>query len=254
VKPELGTGPFDVGGLNVQFTVSTSSPGSNVPFSFESWNSVNMADVNAMSVMFSIQFGLGQSGAPGIEVTGGFVVVVMVTLPFLMSPAGTAVDPVTWTGAGLWPGGRCSSVPGLTQSPVGLAVAARFCSVSKLPKARVAHRARQREDIVGERYGVATFEVRVLRQRLLGEQARDRDGRDDDQYGPSHGSHAALPVSTALSRPSSGQTQSGGARHHWRLRRRGSGGQAGPAARAMPRSDWASSPPRDDDLTQLELI
>jgi hypothetical protein len=53
VKPELGTGPFDVGGLNVQFTVSTSSPGSNVPFSLASWNSVIVAEVNAMSVMFA---------------------------------------------------------------------------------------------------------------------------------------------------------------------------------------------------------
>jgi len=105
VTLEVGTGPFDVGELNVQFTVSTSSPGSNVPFPFESWNNVIVADVNAMSVMFSVQFGFGQSGAPTTGVTGGFVVVAIVTLPFLMAPAGTAVDPVTVTAAGFWPGG-----------------------------------------------------------------------------------------------------------------------------------------------------
>src|SRR6266545_816544 len=44
VKPELGTGPFDVGGLNVQFTVSTSSPGSKVPLALESWNCVIVAE------------------------------------------------------------------------------------------------------------------------------------------------------------------------------------------------------------------
>jgi len=105
VTLEVGTGPFDVGELNVQFTVSTSSPGSNVPFPFESWNNVIVADVNAMSVMVSVHCGFGQSGAPGIGVVGAVVVVEIVTLPFLMAPAGTAVDPVTVTAAGLWPAG-----------------------------------------------------------------------------------------------------------------------------------------------------
>jgi hypothetical protein len=59
-----------------------------------------------MSVMFSLQFcAFGQSGAPGTGVTGGFVVVAIETLPLSMSPAGTAVDPVTSTSAGFWPGG-----------------------------------------------------------------------------------------------------------------------------------------------------
>jgi hypothetical protein len=35
-----------------------------------------------MSVMFSVHRGLGQSGAPGIGVTGASVRVVIVTLPF----------------------------------------------------------------------------------------------------------------------------------------------------------------------------
>jgi hypothetical protein len=60
VKPERGTGPLDVGGLNVQLTVSTSSFGSsNIPFSFESWNSLIVADVKDTSVMSSVQFALG---------------------------------------------------------------------------------------------------------------------------------------------------------------------------------------------------
>jgi hypothetical protein len=105
VKPLAGTAPLLVAGLNVQFTVSWSSPGSNVPFAFASWNNVIVADVNAISVMFSVHPGLGQSGAPGIGVAGGFVVVAIVTFPFLMSPAGTAVDPDTLASAGFWPGG-----------------------------------------------------------------------------------------------------------------------------------------------------
>jgi hypothetical protein len=104
-KVNLGTAPLDVGELNVQLTVSTSSPVSNVPFSFESWNSVIVADVNAMSVIVSVQFGFGQSGAPAIGVVGAPVVVAIVTLPFLMSPAGTAVEPVTSTSAGFCPAG-----------------------------------------------------------------------------------------------------------------------------------------------------
>ena len=95
-----GTGPFDVGELNVQLTVSTSSPASNVPLSLASWNSVMVAEVNAISVMFWVHCVFGQPGAPGTGVTGGLVVVAIVTFPFLMSPAGTAVDPVTVVGAG----------------------------------------------------------------------------------------------------------------------------------------------------------
>ena len=91
-----GTGPLLVGELNVQDTVSTSAP---------AWNTVIVADVNAISVMASVHFGLGQLGAPGIGVVGAFVAVLMVTFPFLMSLAGTAVDPVTLTDAGFWPGG-----------------------------------------------------------------------------------------------------------------------------------------------------
>jgi hypothetical protein len=121
VKPELGTGPLAVGELNVQFTVSTSSPASNVSFAFESWNTVIVADVNARSVMASVHCRFGQSGAPAIGVIGGFVTVVIVTLPFLMSLTGTVVDPDTWACAGFWPGGWVAPA-GFVHVAVGFAV------------------------------------------------------------------------------------------------------------------------------------
>jgi hypothetical protein len=98
VKLELGTAPFDVGELNVQFTVRTRV--SNEPFASWSWLSLIVAEVNAMSTMDSVHCGLGQPGAPGIGVTGAPVVVVIVTFPFLISLAGTAVPPETVVGAG----------------------------------------------------------------------------------------------------------------------------------------------------------
>ena len=133
MKPDVGTDPFDVAGLNVQFTVSWSSPGSNVPLEFASWKSLIVAEVKATSVMFSVHCGLGQPGAPGIGVTGAPVVVVIVTFPFLMSPAGTAVAPVSVTAAGFWPGG-CVAPAGLVQVAVGFPVADKVWSVSKFPR------------------------------------------------------------------------------------------------------------------------
>src|SRR2546429_8038264 len=76
----LLTAPFDVGALNVQETVSTTVPAG--------CSTVIVADVNARSSMFSLQFGLWQSGAPGIGVVGPFVVTENDTLPFLISEAG----------------------------------------------------------------------------------------------------------------------------------------------------------------------
>ena len=51
VKPESGTGPFDVGGLNVQFTVSTRvSQRPNSPSAAVwSWNSLIVAEVKDTS-------------------------------------------------------------------------------------------------------------------------------------------------------------------------------------------------------------
>jgi hypothetical protein len=48
-----------------------------------------------MSVMASVHCGLGQSGAPGIGLVGGFVTTVNDALPFLIADAGMATEPVT---------------------------------------------------------------------------------------------------------------------------------------------------------------
>lgn len=133
VKPDAGTVPLDVAGLKVTCTVSTSSPGSNVPLPFASWKSWIVADVNATSVMVSVQFGFGQPGAPGIGDVGAFVVVVIVTFPFLMSPAGIAVDPVKVTGAGFWPGGWFAPA-GFVHVAVTFPVALSVCRVLKFPR------------------------------------------------------------------------------------------------------------------------
>jgi hypothetical protein len=73
VKPELGTSLLDAGGLNVQFAVSTrvsqrpNSPLAGVWF----WNSLIVDDVNATSLMSSVQFGVSQPGAPGLASPAG---------------------------------------------------------------------------------------------------------------------------------------------------------------------------------------
>jgi hypothetical protein len=46
--------------------------------------------VKETSVIASVQFGLGQSGAPGIGLTGACVVTSIDTVPFLIADAGTA--------------------------------------------------------------------------------------------------------------------------------------------------------------------
>ena len=61
---------------------------------------VIVALVNVTSVMFSIQFEFGQPGAPGIGVSGAEVVTLKATLPFLISEAGIAWEPVNVTSAG----------------------------------------------------------------------------------------------------------------------------------------------------------
>lgn len=75
-----GTAPFEVAALNVQVTVRTTVPGG--------CSTVMTAVVNAMSVMFSVQPGFGQSGAPSIGVIGGSVETLNGVLPFLISAAG----------------------------------------------------------------------------------------------------------------------------------------------------------------------
>ena len=87
-----GTAPLLVGKAKEQVTVSTSVPCG--------CSTVITADVKAKSVMSSVQFGLGQSGAPAIGVTGGVVVTPNGVVPFLIADAGMAWLPVTVIGAG----------------------------------------------------------------------------------------------------------------------------------------------------------
>ena len=85
-------------------------------------STVMTADVNARSVMTSVQPLLGQSGAPGMGLTGGLVVRLNDALPFLIAPAGIdwgVAD--TATGAGFCPGAWCC--PWLVQVATGFAVA-----------------------------------------------------------------------------------------------------------------------------------
>jgi hypothetical protein len=86
------TAPFEVAGVNVQVTVSTTVPGG--------CSTVIVAEVNERSVICSVQFGLGQSGAPAIVLGGGTVSTRNATLPFLISDAGIAWLPETVIGAG----------------------------------------------------------------------------------------------------------------------------------------------------------
>ncbi len=94
---ELGTGPLEVGGLKVHLTVSTKVP--------TGCSTLITALVNDTSVIVSVQLEFGQPGAPGIGDTGGLVVTLKETLPFLIADAGMACDPVRVTGAGFCPGG-----------------------------------------------------------------------------------------------------------------------------------------------------
>src|SRR2546425_9924223 len=121
----FATLPSVVGALNVHETVSTVVPAG--------CSTVIVRLVNAMSVITSVHRGFGQSGAPGIGVTGAFVVTVNGVLPFLISLSGIATLPVTSTGAGFWPGASQVFVPGFPQVAVGFAQAARVTSTSPLP-------------------------------------------------------------------------------------------------------------------------
>src|SRR5205807_9662495 len=116
----LGTGPLDVGGSNVQNTVSTVVP--------TGCSTVMVASVKATSVIFSAQLWFGQSGAPGIGVCGELVLTAKDTLPFLILDAGVRCVPVSVTAVGFWPGGSLSLLfftAGLTQTAVGLPSAVR---------------------------------------------------------------------------------------------------------------------------------
>src|SRR4029434_10496068 len=120
----LGTPPFAVGTANVHTTVSTT-------FGDGCW-SVIVADVNARSVISSVQLAFGQSGAPGIRVWGAFVVSENARFPFLIALAGNAWLPVTVICARFWAGD--SLPPCFVQVEVTLACAARVMTTSPFPK------------------------------------------------------------------------------------------------------------------------
>jgi hypothetical protein len=91
-----GTSPLDVAGLKVHETVSTMVP---VGCSTEI-----LALVNATSSMVSVQFALAQLKSvevDGIGLTGGLVVTLNETVPFLSFFAGIACVPVRVTVAGV---------------------------------------------------------------------------------------------------------------------------------------------------------
>jgi hypothetical protein len=67
-------------------------------------STVMVAEVKARSSIVSVQFGFGQSGAPGMVASGGSVWTLNGVLPFLSSSAGIASEPVTVIGAGFCPG------------------------------------------------------------------------------------------------------------------------------------------------------
>ena len=92
-------------------------------------STVIVAEVNAISVIASVQFGFGQSGAPATGVSGGAVVTENDTLPFFTSSAGIAWLPVVVTGAGFCPGGWLLP-EGLVQVAVGFPVALKPMSTS----------------------------------------------------------------------------------------------------------------------------
>src|SRR5262245_14827431 len=92
-----------------------------------------VALVNCRSVITSVQLLLGQSGAPGRGVVGGFVVRLNGVLPCLISEAGIDSGVAdTATGAGFCPGGLfCPE--GLVHVAIGFAVAVMPTTTSWKP-------------------------------------------------------------------------------------------------------------------------
>src|SRR6266508_2519596 len=90
--------------------------------SVQGWYTVIVALVKATSVMSSVHWELGQSGAPGIGETGSAVSTPKLRLPFLISLPGMASTPVKTTSAGFCPGGWVPPA-GLVHVAVGWPVA-----------------------------------------------------------------------------------------------------------------------------------
>lgn len=106
VTVPLGTAPSVVCGEKLHVVVSTTVPCG--------CSTVIVALVNRRSVIASVHFGFGQSGAPAIGVLGGFVETLNVTLPFLTAEAGIAWLPVVVIGVGFCPAG-CVAPEGFVQ-------------------------------------------------------------------------------------------------------------------------------------------
>src|SRR6266536_1067750 len=83
--------------------------------------------------MVSVQCEFGQSGAPGMGLTGAAVFTLNARFPFLMSLPGRPSTPVSVTSAGFWPGG-CVAPAGLVHCDVGVPVAVTAMTTSPFPK------------------------------------------------------------------------------------------------------------------------
>src|SRR5262245_60349190 len=118
-----GTEPSRVAGLMAQVTVRTVVPAG--------CSTVMTADENARSSIVSVQWGLGQSGAPAMVRSGATVNTENGVVPFLTSLAGIAWLPITVSGAGFWPGAWLP--PWLVQVAVTSAWAVSVTSTSPLP-------------------------------------------------------------------------------------------------------------------------
>jgi len=117
--------PPEVAGVKVHVSVSTTVPAG--------CSTVMAALVKDTLVIASVHLWLGQPGAPGIGLTGAFVISwPKCTVPFLICDCGSDCTPVSTTGAGFCPGG-CFFPPGLVQVAVGFPVAERVTRMSPLP-------------------------------------------------------------------------------------------------------------------------
>src|SRR5262245_12195189 len=94
---------------------------------------VILALVNDRSVIVPVQLSFGHPpSVPGTVVTGGVVVTLMATVPFLIALAGIAWVPVTVILPGFCPGAWL--LPWLVQVTVGVAVAERVMRMSPFPR------------------------------------------------------------------------------------------------------------------------
>src|SRR5678815_5040793 len=93
---------------------------------------VIVALVKAKSVIWAVQFALGQPACWAVGCAGGLVVTANDTVPFFTCDEGIAWLPVTLTEAGFWPGAWLP--PLFVQVAVGLAVAVRVTRMSPLPR------------------------------------------------------------------------------------------------------------------------